>query len=86
MSENLIQLILTLVKQVETTKLNGADKKENLYTIIRTLSGEDDFNKNKEIIDYIIETIIFISKVHVISGINKHTCLGCIPKIGFKQK
>ena len=84
MSENLIQLVLTLVKQVESTGLSGEDKKEKLYTIIKTVSGEDEFNKNKEIIDYILETIIFISKCHVIAGINKNTCLGCIPKLGFK--
>lgn len=80
-NNNLISLVLGLVKQVE--KKTGPNKKEIFYTLLKAVIGEDEFLKNIDIINHILETIIYISKCHVISGINKTTCLPAIVKCGF---
>ena len=93
--DSLIEKVVSLIKQVEISERNkpGNDKKEKLLTILKTITPEvfdesktskEEVEANKEIIEYIIETVIYLSKIHVISGINAFTCLPCIPKIGFR--
>jgi len=72
-----IQTILGLIKVIEKKDLNGVEKREELYNTLKSLMGEDTFIKNKEIIDYVLETIIFISKTHKIAGINQDTFSYC---------
>lgn len=72
-----IQTILGLIKVIEKKDLNGVEKREELYNTLKGLMGEDTFLKNKEIIDYVLETIIFISKTHKIAGINQDTFSYC---------
>ena len=85
--DSLIERIVSLIKQVEISERDkpGADKKEKLITILKAITSPQDVEDNREIIDYIIETVIYLSKIHVISGINKNTCLPCIPKLGFRS-
>ena len=93
--DGLIEKVVSLIKQVEISERNkpGNDKKEKLLTILKTITPEvfdesktskEEVEANKEIIEYIIETVIYLSKIHVIAGINVFTCLPCIPKIGFR--
>ena len=72
-----IQTILGLVKVIEKKDLNGNEKRDELYNTLKSLMGEDTFLKNKDNIDYVLETIIFISKIHKIAGINQDTFSYC---------
>lgn len=72
-----IQTILGLVKVIEKKDLNGSEKRDELYNTLKSLMGEDTFLKNKDNIDYVLETIIFISKIHKIAGINQDTFSYC---------
>jgi hypothetical protein len=84
--DNLIEKVISLIKQIEISERDkpGADKKEKLFTILKAITSPQSVEENKDIIEYIIETTIYLSKIHVIAGINKNTCLPCIPKIGFR--
>ena len=86
MAEELIMKVVSLIKQVEISERDkpGKDKKEKLITILETITSKEDVQDNREIIDFIIETTIYLSKIHCIAGINKNTCLPCIPKLGFR--
>ena len=72
-----IQTILGLVKVIEKKDLNGSEKRDELCNTLKSLMGEDTFLKNKDNIDYVLETIIFISKIHKIAGINQDTFSYC---------
>jgi hypothetical protein len=86
MSEELIMKVISLIKQVEISERDksGIEKKEKLLTILKAITSPEDVEKNIDIINYIIETVIILSKLHMIAGINKTTCMGCIPKMGFR--
>ena len=70
MTNTIINTIFCLVKVIEKEAIDGLQKKEKLYAMLKDLLGEDKFNESKETIDFILETIIFISKTHKIAGIN----------------
>ena len=42
---------------------------------LKELLGENQFNEHKEIINYILETLIFISKTHKVIGLNEKSFL-----------
>ena len=76
----MIQTIFGLVKVLEKKAITGADKRDELYKTLKELLGEDKFNENNEIVDYILETIIYISKTHSILGINENSFSYCCKK------
>ena len=76
----MIQTVFGLVKVLEKKDITGAQKKDELYKTLKELLGEQKFNENKEIVDYILETIIFISKTHTILGINENSFSYCCKK------
>ena len=41
--------------------MTGLEKREELFKTLKELLGENQFNEHKEIINYILETLIFIS-------------------------
>lgn len=67
----LIPTIVNIAKTIEKKFETGIEKRDELYKILKSLIGEDKFNENKQVIDFILETAIFISKVHKISGLNE---------------
>ena len=76
----MIQTIFGLVKVLEKKVITGIEKRDELYKTLEELLGEDKFNENKEIVDYILETIIYISKTHTILGINENSFSYCCKK------
>ena len=78
-SYKLIKTVLGLVKVIDKKELSGDDKKNELYENIKKMIGENNFEQKVEIINYILETIIYISNTHKLSGINtdkfKNCCL-----------
>jgi hypothetical protein len=67
---NLIKTVLGLVKVIDKKNISGEDKKNDLYENLKKMMGENNFNLKIEIINYILETIIYISNTHRLSGIN----------------
>ena len=60
----MIQTIFSLTKVLDKKALTGLEKREELFKTLKELLGENQFNEHKEIINYILETLIFISKTH----------------------
>ena len=67
---NLIKTVLGLVKVIDKKNISGDDKKNDLYENLKKMMGENNFKLKIEIINYILETIIYISNTHRLSGIN----------------
>jgi len=69
---NLIKICLNLVKIVEKSfsNMDGENKKKEFLTLLKNTIGSDIYEKNELFIESILETIIFISKTHVLSGVN----------------
>ena len=76
----MIQTIFGLVKVLEKKAISGIEKRDELYKTLKELLGEDKFNENKEIVDYILETIIYISKTNKVLGINDDSFSYCCKK------
>ena len=76
----IIPTVFNLVKVIEKKALEGIEKKEELYKTLKSLMGEESFNNKKDIIDFILETIIYISKTHKVLGINENTFNYCCLK------
>ena len=76
----MIQTIFGLVKVLEKKAISGIEKRDELYKTLKELLGEQTFNDNKDKVDYILETIIFISKTHTILGINENSFSYCCKK------
>ena len=69
----IIQIILNLMRIIEKDeKKTGEEKKEQLFNDLKSILGES-FKDHEFYINYILETIIFISKTHALSGINKNS-------------
>ena len=66
----LIKTVLGLVKTIDKKNISGDDKKNDLYENLKQIMGENNFNEKIEIINYILETIIYISNTHALSGVN----------------
>lgn len=77
MENKLIPTVINIAKTIEKKFETGIEKREELYKTLKELFGEDKFNENKQIIDYILETAIFISKVHKIAGLNENSFKYC---------
>ena len=69
---NLIKICLNLVKIVEKqfNNMDGENKKKEFLTLLKNTIGSDIYEENEIFIESILETIIFISKTHVLSGVN----------------
>ena len=67
----MIQTIFSLTKVLDKKALTGLEKREELFKTLKELLGENQFNEHKEIINYILETLIFISKTHKVIGLNE---------------
>ena len=70
---DIIPVIFNMVKMIDKKDILGNEKKELLYKCLIDLWGEIKFNENKIYVDYCLETIIFISKTHLISNINQQS-------------
>jgi len=70
---DIIPVIFNLVKMIDKKDILGNEKKELLYKSLINLWGEIKFNEYKIYVDYCLETIIFISKTHLISNINQQS-------------
>ena len=68
-----IQISFNLIKIVEKkyNNIDGSGKKAEFLALLKQTIGDDNFSKNEIYIDYVLETVIFISKTHLLSGINK---------------
>lgn len=69
---NLIKICLNLVKIVEKqfNNMDGENKKKEFLTLLKNTIGNDIYEDNEIFIESILETIIFISKTNVLSGVN----------------
>ena len=79
-SYKLIKTVLGLVKVIDKKELSGDDKKNELYENIKKMIGENNFEQKVEIINYILETIIYISNTHKLSGTNADKFKNCYLK------
>ena len=68
-----IQISFNLIKIVEKkfNNLDGSGKREEFLKLLKQTIGDDNYSKNEIYIDYVLETVIFLSKTHLLSGINK---------------
>ena len=71
MASIMIQTIFSLTKVLDKKVMTGLEKREELFKTLKELLGETQFNEHKEIINYILETLIFISKTHKVLGLNE---------------
>ena len=76
----MIQTIFGLVKVLEKKAISGIEKRDELYKTLKELLGEQTFNDNKDKVDYILETIIYISKTNKVLGINNDSFSYCCKK------
>ncbi len=77
MNHKIINEVYSLVRIMEKKDKDGKQKKEEVMTTLKCLIGEDEFNKTEDILNYILETVIFISRVSKLSGINENTFKYC---------
>ena len=80
MNNNIINKVFNLVQIMEKKEIDGREKKEEVLKTLKSLIGEEEYNKTESILNYIIETVIFISKVSKVSGINENSYLYCCKK------
>ena len=68
-----IQISFNLIKIVEKkfNNIDGTGKKAEFLTLLKQTIGDDNYSKNEIYIDYVLETVIFISKTNLLRGINK---------------
>ena len=69
--------VLTLARTLEKKTMSGIEKRTELMRILKELMGDEKFSEMEPIINCILETIIFISKTHQLSGINMNSFLCC---------
>jgi hypothetical protein len=77
MNHKIITEVYSLVQIMEKKDKGGKQKKEEVMNTIKCLIGEEEFNKTEDILNYILETNIFISRVSKVSGINENTFRYC---------
>jgi predicted transcriptional regulator len=73
----LMHSVLTLARTIEKKAMSGIEKRTELMRILKELMGDEKFNEAEPVINCILETIIFISKTHQLSGINVNSFLCC---------
>ena len=68
-----IQISFNLIKIVEKkfNNIDGTGKKAEFLTLLKQTIGDDNFSKNEIYIDFVLENCIYLSKTHMISGLNK---------------
>ena len=71
MNHKIITEVYSLVQIMEKKDKDGKEKKEEVMNTLKCLIGEEEFNKTEDILNYILETVIFISRVSKVSGINE---------------
>ena len=71
MNHKIITEVYSLVQIMEKKDKDGKQKKEEVMNTIKCLIGEEEFNKTEDTLNYILETIIFISRVSKVSGIKR---------------
>jgi len=69
--EKLIEISFNIIKIVDKKNMTGAEKKQEFLKLLKTTLGDEEFMKYEIYIDYVLETVIFISRTHLISGINR---------------
>ena len=73
----LMHSVLTLARTIEKKAMSGIEKRTELMRILKELMGDEKFNEMEPIINCVLETIIFISKTHQLSGLNVNSFLCC---------
>jgi hypothetical protein len=68
-----IQISFNLIKIVEKkfNNIDGSGKKEEFLKLLKQTIGDELYEKNEIYIDFVLETCIYLSKTHMISGLNK---------------
>ena len=74
-----IQNSFNLIKIVEKkfNNMDGSEKKAEFLTLLKQTIGDANYSKNEIYIDYVLETAIFLSKTHLLSGINEDSFKCC---------
>ena len=68
-----IQISFNLINIVEKkfNNIDGTGKKVEFLTLLKQTIGDDNYSKSNTYIDFVLETCIYLSKTHMISGLNK---------------
>lgn len=69
--EKVIEISFNLIKIVDKKNMTGLEKKIEFLRSLKITLGDEEYIKYEPYIDYILETVIFLSRTHLISGINR---------------
>ena len=69
--EKVIEICFNLIKIIDKKNMVGSEKKMEFLRSLKLTLGDEEFIKYEPYIDYILETVIFLSRSHLISGINR---------------
>ena len=69
--EKVIEICFNLIKIIDKKNMVGSEKKMEFLKALKLTLGDEEFIKYEPYIDYILETVIFLSRTHLISGINR---------------
>jgi len=69
--EKVIEICFNLIKIIDKKNMVGSEKKMEFLKALKIILGDEEYIKYEPYIDYILETVIFLSRSHLISGINR---------------
>ena len=81
MNHKIITEIYSLVQIMEQKDKDGRVKKEEVIATLKCLIGEEEFIKTEDTLNYILETVIFISRVSKVAELMRNLSVIVVCKV-----